>query len=84
MQQLYGLPLLLVLAIVAVSKSQKKWLTALFILGWTVLGIVIGTAVGFAAGGSHAAAGGLAAVCSQIMGIWASIKKISDNRKTVR
>jgi hypothetical protein len=83
MQQPYGLALLLVLAIVAISKSQKKWLTALFILGWAVLGFVIGTAVGFAFG-SASAAGGSAGICSLVMGIGASIKKISDNRKTVR
>jgi hypothetical protein len=83
MQQPYGLALFLALAIIAISKSQKKWLTALFILGWTAIGCAMGAAVGFA-GGSAPAAGGMAGVCSLVMGIGASIKKISDNRKTVR
>lgn len=83
MQQFAALALFLALGIIAISKSQKKWLTALFILGWTAIGFAIGTAVGFI-GGSASAAGGLAGICGLIMGIGASIKKISDNRKTPR
>jgi hypothetical protein len=71
---------LIALAIVAISKSEKKWLTALFILGWTAAGFAVGTAIGFAFG-SAPAAGGLAGILSLVMGIGASVRKIWGNRK---
>ncbi len=74
------LALLLVVAIIAISKSPNKGLAALYIFGWTLAGLALGAAIGYAAG-SPAAAGGLAGICALIMGIGTSIKKISDNRK---
>jgi hypothetical protein len=74
------LALLIILAIIATSKSQKKWITALFILGWTAVGFAVGSVIGFAFG-SASAAGGLAGILALIMGIGASIQKIWGNRK---
>lgn len=62
---------LIALAVVAISKSQKKWLTPLFILGWTAAGLAVGTGIGFAFG-SAPAAGGLAGILALVMGIGAS------------
>jgi hypothetical protein len=77
---LYGTVIILMLAVFAVSRSDKKWRALLVILGWTALGLAIGTGIGFAAG-SPAAAGSFAAVLSRVMAAAASIKKILDNRK---
>ena len=75
-----GLVIVLVLAAIAVSGSDKKWRAVLLILGWTALGFVVGTGIGFAFG-SAGAAGSAAGVMSLLMGAGASIKKISDNHK---
>jgi hypothetical protein len=66
---------LIALAVVAISKSEKKWLTALFILGWTAAGSAVGIAIGFAFG-SAPAAGGLAGILALVMGIGASSQRI--------
>jgi NhaP-type Na+/H+ and K+/H+ antiporter len=50
MQQSAPLAILLALGIIAVVTSQKKWLAALFALGWAMLGFAIGATVGFAFG----------------------------------
>jgi NhaP-type Na+/H+ and K+/H+ antiporter len=82
MHQAAPLAIFLALGIIAVVTSKKKWLTTLFVLGWAVLGFVIGTTIGYAFG-SASAAGSAAGIGMLVMGIGASIKKISDNRKTV-
>lgn len=72
----------LVLAILAVVRSPKKIHTALYIVGATLTGGLIGTGIGFAFQSPHGAAA-LAVFAMQIGMIAASIERIRRDRKTV-
>jgi hypothetical protein len=71
---------LVAVAIVAISKSQRKWLTLLFIIGWIAAGIALGATVGYAAANAEVA-GGWAGISGLVMGIGASIERIYNNQK---
>jgi len=76
----FGLLVVIALAMVAISGSDKRWRTTLFIFGWTALGLAVGTGVGLLMG-SAGAAGSLAGGLTLLMGAGTSIIKISENRK---
>jgi uncharacterized membrane protein YciS (DUF1049 family) len=74
--------ILIALTIVAITDAprKKKLLTFFFILGWAAAGFGLGTAIGLVLG-SAGAAGGLAGLCVQIMGIAAAVNRMRLNKK---
>ena len=75
----------LVLTIIAVVRSSRKWHTAAYIIGCMIAGLAVGAGVGFALH-STSAAGSLAALLMQIAGIVSAIERIrfySKERRVV-
>jgi flagellar biosynthesis protein FliR len=73
----------LILTVLAVIRSPRKWHTALYIMGCVIIGGLLGTVLGLAIS-SPEGAGALAGVGMQFAGIAAAIERIRRYRKTIR